>query len=257
MQLLAALPTIFSAIRKVSDLFSKGKDAVKEVKGEFSVASSPDELRAEVEQMTPEQQNRWAEIMSRQVDMYAKQNERLAVEIGLIDDNITSKLSTEAANEIAYLRMTTRPWAVRLMVHFVMFPFYLVIVDLIQHLLVAWLPFLKSKLNIEPFNAFDYVFGVVRLPENPDPGTLDKILLLFQESGGSQTMAASMYAEAIPWVVSIILGYMGLREIGKARGHKDAEAPQAGSTAPMSVIGRTLEQGVGLASQVREWFKKK
>lgn len=256
MQLLAALPTIFSAIRKVSELFGKGKEAVKEVKGDYSIASSPEELRSEVESMTPEQQNRWAEIMSKQVDLYAKQNERLAIEIGLVDSNITSKLSSDAADEIAYMRMTTRPWTVRLMVHFVLFPFYLVILDVVQLFAVSWLPFLTSW-GISPFLAFDYVFGMVEVPAGIDASNVDKFLSLFKESGGNRTMAAELYMDSIPWVVSVILGYMGLREIGKARGHKDADAPVAASTAPISVVGKTLADSVGLVSQVKDWFKKK
>lgn len=256
LQLIAAIPTIITAIGKVTELFNKGKETIQEVTGKPSQASTPEELATEVENLSADQQNRWAEVMAKQVDMYAKQNERLAIEIGLVDQRITEKLGTEAANKIAILRMTTRPWTVRLMVHYVLFPFYLVVVDLIQNILITWLPFLKTILGIQPFNAFEYVFGVMKFPESVDSSTWEKIASVFSQNGGPATFAGQLYIESVPWVVSIILGYMGLREVGKARGHKDAEAPATTPT-PISVVGKTLTQGVSLVDNIRKWFKKK
>ncbi len=254
-QLLAAIPTIFNAVGKVTDLFKKGKETVEAVTGKTSVASTPEELRAEVESLPPEEQNRWVEVMSKQVDMYAKQNERLAIEIGLVDENITKKLGTEAANKIAKLRMTTRPWTVRWMVHYVLFPFYLVAIDVVQNVLVAWFPFLKTW-GVEPFNVFAYVFGVMNLPSGGDASAVEKIVSVFTKNGGPTTFAGQLYIESIPWVVAIILGYMGLREIGKAKGHKDAAAPLTEGASPVSVVSKALTQGVGLVGNIRNWFKK-
>jgi len=257
LQLIAAIPTIFSAINRVTDLFNKGKESVRGVSGKISEASTPEELRTEIEKLPDDQKNRWAEIMANEVDIYTKQNERLAIEIGLIDPNITSNLSTKTANKIAKLRMTTRPWTVRLMVHYVLFPFYLVIVDLIQNILITWLPFLKSIFAIKPFNAFEYVFGVLELPGNPDASTIQKLFEVFSEKGiVPATLAGEFYIHSIPFVVSIIIGYMGLREIGKARGHKDAEAPTIGYTpSPVSVASMGLSSGVSLIGNIRQWFK--
>ena len=198
--------------------------------------------------------------MAKQVDLYAKQNERLATEIGLVDQNITGKLTPEAANEIAYLRMTTRPWTVRWMVHYVLFPFYLVVIDLIQHLLLTWLPFIHSWFGIEPFNVFEYVFGVMKLPDNADAGTIQKLIDLFKESGGATTFAGELYTDSIPWVVSIILGYMGLREIGKARDTQSeggGDMPGSTRSSPVSVVTKTLSEGVSLIGNIKSWFKKK
>ena len=255
-QLLAAIPTIISAVGKVSELFKKGKETIEAVSGKPSLASTPEELQTEVERLPADQQNRWAEVMAKQVDLYAKQNERLAIEIGLVDQNITAKLGTDAANKIAMLRMTTRPWTVRLMVHYVLFPFYLVAIDLAQNILLAWLPFLKTKLGIVQFNSFEYVFGVLQFPKNVDASTWEKIITAFSKTGGPATFAGQLYMESIPWVVSIILAYMGLREIGKARGHKDAEAPPTGSTSPVSVVSKALTEGATLVDKIRGFFKK-
>jgi hypothetical protein len=258
LQLLAAIPTIITAVSKVSELFKKGRDTVQEVTGEPSRASTPDELQTEVQQLPPDQQNRWAEVMAKEVDKYVAENERLAVEIGLVDANITSKISQEAASKIALMRMTTRPWAVKCMVLYVLFPFFLVIVDLVQHLILAWLPFLDRW--IDPFNSFEYVFGVMKWPENVNAGTLDKLASLFSSQGGPATFAGELYMESIPWVVSIILGYMGLREVGKWKGTAD-EAPQIGAVggkpSTLSVVTQTLSDGVDLVSNIRSWFKKK
>ncbi len=256
LQLIAAIPTIISAISKVSELFEKGKETVESITGKPSQASTPEELRTEIENLPYDQQNRWAEVMAKQVDMYAKQNERLAIEIGLVDPNITAKLDAEAANRIAIMRMTTRPWTVRMMVHYVLFPFYLVVLDLLQNLILSWLPFMHSFFGIKPFNVFEYVFGVMRLPEKIDPSVWDKIAAVFTKSGGGPaTFAGQLYMESIPWVVSIILGYMGLREVGKARGHKDPEAPEVGTYQPVSVVGKAIGQGMNLVDKIRKWFK--
>ncbi|GGD64244.1 hypothetical protein [Lacimicrobium alkaliphilum] len=252
LQLVAAIPGILNAVGKVSELFSKGKEAVKEITGQPSLSSTPEELQTEIQHMPVDQQNRWAEIMAKEVDKYVAQNERLAIEIGLIDKSLTENLSQGAASHIAMMRMTTRPWAVRWMVYYVLFPFFLVMVDLIQHLIVTWLPFLKRW--IEPFNAFEYVFGVMRFPESADPGALDALARMFTEGQGPATFAGKLYVESMPWVVGIIISYMGLREIGKARGVAD-KAPE-GQLAPHSVVKSSLTQGISLVSDIRSWFRK-
>ena len=256
LQLIAAIPAIITAISKVTELFDKGKEAVESITGNSSQASTPEELRTEVENMSNDEQNRWAEIMSKEVNIYAKQNERLAIEIGLVSKEITGKLDTYTANKIAIMRMTTRPWTVRLMVHYVLFPFYLVVIDLAQNIIITWFPFINNFFGIKPFNVFEYVFGVMRFPENTDPSVIEKILSTFTKERGAATFAGQLYMESIPWVVSIILGYMGLREIGKARGHKDPEAPEAGSPSPVSVISKTLTEGASIIDRIRKWFKK-
>ncbi|GAB3033454.1 hypothetical protein [Bowmanella dokdonensis] len=255
MQLIAAIPNIFSAINKVSDLFGKGRQTVQQITGQASVASTPEELQTEVQQMSLDQQNRWAEIMAREVDQYLAQNERLGVEIGLVDSHITSKLDASAASKIALMRMTTRPWAVRWMVYYVMFPFFLVVIDLIQNLLVTWLPFLQRW--IQPFNAFEYVFGVMRWPDHPDPGLMSGLAQLFSQGQGPVTFAGQLYMESIPWVVGIIVSYMGLREIGKIKGVADKKPEgQLQSASPPSVVTEALHQGVSLVGNIRSWFKK-
>ena len=99
--LLAAIPSIISAVSKVSDLFSSGKEAVKKVTGSDSIASTSTELQDEIQSLPKEQQAQWAQIMQQKVELYQAENQRLDIEIGRIDSNITSKLTPEAASKIA------------------------------------------------------------------------------------------------------------------------------------------------------------
>jgi hypothetical protein len=259
--LLAALPAIFSAVTKFSDLFNSGKKAVEKVKGSASIASSPAELQTEVQSLTPEQQAQWAKTMQQQVDLYAAQTQRLVADIGLVDSNITSKVSPEAASKIAVLRQTTRPWAVRMMVHYIFFPFYLIIIDLVQELINVWV--LKGVFRgpgINPVKTFDYVFG----PLNPvnlaniNAGVLDQILNVFKQNG-TVTLIGKMYMDAVPWVTGIIVSYMGLREWGKIKGKSgDGEMPPDTPTGngggAAQIIAKAAGAGGDLIGKVKAIF---
>lgn len=260
LQLIAAIPTVISAAKKVSGIFRKGKEVVEQITGQPSQASNPDELQSELQELSPDHQNRWAEIMAKEVEMYAAQNERLALEMGLVDTSITKKLTTETADKISILRMTTRPWTVRWMVRFVLFPFLLAAIDIVQNLLITWFPFLTTKLKITPFATFEHFFGLVQLPEGADEGILKQFVQLFTEGGGTTTFAGQLYVESVPWVVSIILGYMTLREVGKWKGSADEmppSLPAGGQPARLSVVGKTLKEGMNLAGKVADYIRKK
>lgn len=262
--LIAAIPGIISAVSKVTELFNSGKKAVEKVAGTPSVASTPEELRQEIQTLPPEQQAEWSKIMQQQVDLFAAQNERLATEIGLVDANITAKVTTEAASKIAVLRQTTRPWTVRMMVHFVFFPFYLVIVDLSQELVNVW--FLKGLFRgagVPVVRTFDYVFGALNpvTLASAQSGAIEKILA-FLTSGDKKlhTLAGDIYLDSVPWVVSIIISYMGLREIGKITGKSgDQEQGAQGAKSGGGVggaVSTTIQKGVDLAAKVRSIFGK-
>jgi hypothetical protein len=200
--------------------------------------------------------------MQQQVDLFKAQNERLATEIGIVDENITAKVTTDAASKIALMRMTTRPWAVRMMVHYVFFPFYLIIADIVQELINVWL--LKGLFRSEGVKivrTFDYVFGALNPANlaNVDPGALDKILALLSKADHkTHTLAGDMYIDSVPWVVSIIISYMGLREIGKLAGKSGDEEASAQGARPGGVIGETMsttiQKGVDLVSKVKGIF---
>ena len=92
-----------------------------------------------------------------------------------------------------------------------------------------------------------------------DPGVLDKLVGLFQNNA-PRTLAGQMYIQFIPWVVGIIVAYMGLREYGKVKGTSGdvglgptTATPGAG---PVGVFSKALEAGVDLVSKVKDVFGK-
>ncbi len=256
--IIAAIPSIIGAISKVTELFSAGKKTVETVTGKPSKASTPEELQDEIASLPQDQQAKWAQVMQQKVDLFKAENERLAIEIGIVDSNITSKLSEEAADKIALMRQTTRPWAVRMMVHYVFLPFYLIIIDVFQELFYAWILKGIFKVKASPvFKTFDYVFGAFGPEELSKLGTLDKIAELFKDPM-SHTMMASLYAQVVPWATSIIISYMGLREIGKAKGTSGdlgATIKSAGASAG-KILTQTISTGADLVSKVKNIFKK-
>lgn len=224
--LLAAIPTIFTTIGKVVDLFDDGKSAVEEVTGSKSEAHTPEELRVEVGNLSKEDQAKWSEVMSAKVDAYRAKTERLVVEQGAVPTN----LSTIAANKVSIMRQTTRPWTIRCLVHYWLAPLYLMVVDTVQGVLHAF------GLPITPYSAFATAFG----------NTVDKAVL---ESILSTTSTfGTVYLSALPYVTSIIISYMGLREVGKIKGLPDHPNQQTS--------GGMLKEGVGVLSKVTSLFKR-
>lgn len=197
---------LFSGIKKVSGLFSKGKELMAEVKGEASTVTTPDELQAEFEALSPDQQKIWVDKMAAATNQYEAETERLKAQES-ISSEISSKVDVETASDIAYQRQTTRPWAVRQMVRVILFPFYLIGIDVIQYLLKNWLFFWTDK--VEPFESFHYVFGTT------GNGLVDKLGNMIGPM--PKTLAGQMYIEAIGIAVWVIISYMGLREAGKYR----------------------------------------
>ncbi|MCF8368705.1 MAG: hypothetical protein K9G76_06655 [Bacteroidales bacterium] len=257
--LLAAIPAIINVASKVSKIFSKAKEIKEQVTGTPSQASSPEELQEEIANLPQEQQIQWAEKMKVEVEMYAKQNERLDIEIGRIDSNITSKLTSEDAGKIAVLRQTTRPWAVRMMVHYIFFPFYLVIIDIVQMLLKNWIFFWADR--IKPFETFKYLFGELNLKTMSDSKVVEVIKELASGGGNIEGLSfgGQLYMSSIPWVTGIIVSYMGLREIGKARGTSGDQADKTveSSISDQKPFGQAITKGLDLVGKVRELFKKR
>ncbi len=236
MSFITLLPVIFKAIRKFSALFSKGRELVKSVTNSDSVASTPEDLEAEIQQLPPEFQAQWAEAMAQEIEMYKAQNERLELEIGTVDDTITDKIDQETANEVARMRMTTRPWAVRYSMYLLLFPFFLIGFDIAQYLVfhwivqpIYWLISLCGCVAISAgelrelivFNTFDYAFGIADLNQVKEIAAQKAGFLATITEVLSLSMFGIIYKEAVPWATSIVLGYMGLREVGKAAGRSD------------------------------------
>lgn len=203
---ITGISLLFSGISKVKELFTAGKKLKEEITGTASQASNIDELKEEMTTLPQEQQVQWLEQMRINVEFYESQTERLKAQEEVMPE-IASKVAEETASRIAHQRQTTRPWCVRMMVHLMLFPFYLIIIDVLQHLATAWLLFWTVK--IKPFESFIYVFGL------KDGGLMDKLGNMIGPM--PKTLAGQMYMEALMYAAAIVVSYMGLREIGKKR----------------------------------------
>lgn len=188
---LAALPMIFSAIKTATDLFDAGKKVVADIKGEPSSAATPDDLQAEVENMTDDQRASFIDTMSAEIQAYNAVSERLTQQGGQIDASTLNAIPQEERGRVALMRMTTRPWAVRWMVIAVVFP-----------------PLAAVAVNIM-ISLYNIVLTAF-WPELPR---------LAQLSLGE--VLNELYLTMVGWAAGVIMTYMGMREIGKAVGHKD------------------------------------
>ncbi|WP_299773934.1 hypothetical protein [uncultured Pseudoteredinibacter sp.] len=257
LNILAMLPTIFSAISQFTELFDAGKKVFEAVTDKPSRSSTPEELQREVGQLSQSQQVLWATQMQQSIDLYKAQSDRLNIEQGLIDGSITSKLTAEAASEIALVRQTTRPWAVRMMVHYVFFPWYLILIDLSQELVNRWLlkGLFRFENSIEIFKTFDYVFGGSGVG-----GAAQSAAQSVQTLTSASTAMSTMYMNSVGWATSIIIAYMGLREYSKAMGTSGdllnpgpAKRPTTGI---VSGITEALASGADLVGKVKRVFKR-
>ncbi len=202
----SAATLLFSGISKAKELFSSGKELMDDIKGEPGTAETPEELREEFDALSEENQQAWIDQMAAATNQYEAETERLRAQEE-ISPELAEKVDVETASEIAYQRQTTRPWTVKKMVHLMLFPFYLIALDVFQNLLKNWLLFWTEA--VQPFESFTYVFG------SKDGGLMDKVGNLIGPM--PKTLAGQMYIEAIAWAAAIIISYMGLREIGKAQ----------------------------------------
>jgi hypothetical protein len=223
MGLIAGALTLFSGISKVKDLFTKGKELIEDVRGVPSTASTPEELESEFMDLPLEKQQIWVDKMASATAQYEAETGRLRAEQE-ISPEIAAKVDPETASKIAYQRQTTRPWAVRQMIYLIMAPFYLIGLDVIQHLIKNWLLFWTDK--VKPFESFTYVFGTT------GDSLVDKVGSLIGPM--PKTMAAQMYIEAISVAVWVVVTYMGLREAGKYRDKQKGDG----------IIGKIKDTGI-------------
>lgn len=234
MAFLALLPDIFAAVKKIGSLFAESKNKFETISGRPSAAQTPEELQREVATLSPEAQERWVDLMHAEISKYYAENARLDIEIGRITPELQTKVSSTAADKITILRQTTRPWAVRMAIHYLFFPVYLLIFDVLQLSISAWIGFSEQRI----FRAFEYVFGTTA-----KQSVVERIGELIVQ-GQAYTVAGQLYTASIGWVVSIVISYMGLREIGKCTGSSESN----------SVKQRSILQGI--TAGIGKFFKK-
>jgi hypothetical protein len=189
--LLTLLPTLFNAITEIPKLFEQGKEVFETVTGRAPGVSTPAELAASIEGLSPDQKKAWADQMNYKLEQYQAETTRLKVEQGEVTASVLEVLPPAAAAKVALMRMTTRPWAVRQMVRVLMLPFYIVVID--------------GALSLA--NIFLKFFGSTK--------TFDLLMATFFD--GKSGYVALYETVAIP-AASIVIAYMTLRQMEKSKG---------------------------------------
>ena len=213
------LLAIFSAIGSAIGLVKKSKDVIDNITGKDNDIKSSGDVEKAYELLTPSGQQAFIDKMSKEIDMYNAQTNRLKNEQGTITPGLQAKLSPEDAGKIAKMRMMTRPWVVRKMTHYILFPAYLAFFDVIQLVLFSWLALPKER----AFMAFDYCFGKL--------------------GDSHKTLFGEMYMYSLGFITSIILTYFTLREVGK---HKKGED---------TILSSAIGSAKGLFGKLKGIFK--
>lgn len=199
--LLAMLPGIFTAISGATELFDAGKQVYNEVTGN-AAPDTPAALQSAVESLPPEQQQAFAEKMSKEIEMYQARTERLEVQGGRVDAETLATLTPEAASEVAIMRMTTRPWVVRQLTRAMVWPVMSVFaVDIAL-----------AVINTVSAGIWAVSSG------DAAPVQFDLVAGKFFGEGGS--VYVQMYSQVVEYSAYIVITYMTLREAGKAGGPK-------------------------------------
>jgi hypothetical protein len=170
------------------------------------------------------EQAEWARELAGRLTFHRAETGRMIADQGLVDKDTLNTLGESDRGRVAYLRMTTRPWAVRWMVRGLLAPFAIIAVDVI-------------------FFSFNVIlralFGLDWNPYDMSTGVSAKIFEYEQ--------IVKFYTWYAGWASLVVMSYFGLREFGKSKGHDDvaksavADAGQAASSA-MAVAGRAVAE---------------
>lgn len=190
-----AVPAVLDLINGDDDAAAKrAVTAVSDVARQVAGVDD-DEAAANAIQADPALFNDFQRILSeRAIGLYRAETERLQAEQGAVDADTLAALPPAAAAKVALLRMTTRPRVVLRLSHVILLPIYVIAID--------------GALALA--NILSRAFGAG---------------VEFEMLGATFFTAGSLYLELYTWAAptaaSVILGYMGLREVGKATGSGD------------------------------------
>ena len=215
------------AVPFIADLLTDDRNVgtVAKVVGEVASAvtgqADPGQAAAAIE-ADPELMSQFtAQIEERRNELYALTTERLKAEQGEVSAETLGALSPKDAGRVAWLRMTTRPWAVRWCVRALVWPpLAIVTVDAllsIANVFSAALGWISSLPIIKDGAVSGYQVVALKF------GLVGPVLL---DAGAGFTTLYSWFA---PTATSIVLGYMGLREVGKAREQGTTVSDAAGA----------------------------
>jgi hypothetical protein len=213
---LAALPVVFSAIDKFADLFSAGKQAYEAVTGKPSAAKSPEDLKAEVSALPPEQQQAFLRQMELQIEQYRAENERLAQQDGEVTADLLATLPMEMRAKVAWERMTTRPRIAMKAAQVLMLPVYITVFDM----------------AVTVVNGVAHAFGLVL--------DLPKLAGVFVDNNSPY---AGLYAAAAGWAAAVVIVFMGLRQIDKDKA--SGGGGLAGAVSGIVNLVASLRPGMG------------
>ncbi len=195
--MLPVIAGVIGAVSAVTDLFAAGKRVYEQVTGSPSTAATPVELQAAVEAMPADQQAAWLLVMRTEIEAYRAETDRLANEQGEVTPDLLRALTPEAAAEVAFLRMTTRPRVVLRMSHVMLVPVYVLAIDAVLILvngMAAW-------------------------------GGSERVMpLLGPALFGERSVYRYLFDAAVWPATTIVLGYMLLREVGKRTGKGEDQA---------------------------------
>lgn len=200
LQFLAMLPGIFSAISSATELFDAGKQVYADITGK-EPPETVEALQSAVTELPADQQEAFASRMSKEIEMYQAQNARLEIQGGRVDAETLAALPPEAAAKVAILRMTTRPWCVRLFAKGMVYPVMSVFaVDI-------FLALVNSLIM-----GFWVVFGGDVPPVQFE--------LIAGKFFAENSIYVRLYENFVPYAAAGVMTFMTLREFGKGGGPK-------------------------------------
>lgn len=219
----ALIPLALQAVPWLVDMLTGSSVAKEATQAVVDVATAvtgeadPDRAAAALQADPAKLSEFTVQMEAKKNELYALQTARLVAEQGNVDAATLATLDKKDAGRVAWLRMTTRPWTVRWCVRALVFPpLAIITVDgvlSLVNLLAAGLGWL-ARIPVIVDKTVDGVGISTIVGDRIQTLHFDLLAptLLNADSG-----FVALYSWFAPSATSIVLGYMGLREIGKAR----------------------------------------
>jgi len=187
------LTGIIAAMSGASALFDMGRDLYAQITGE-KPPETPEAFEDAVLKMPEDQRSLFIDQMQKRIEEYQAQTDRLNAEQGAFDANLLSAVPEASRGKIAEMRMTTRPWVVRLMTRVMVWPILFP---------------MMADLSLAVTNSLLAGLQVVH-----SDGTLIQFRLVSGDFFGSEiSLYSRMYQEVVGPASIIILCFMTLRSV--------------------------------------------
>ncbi|MGE0253468.1 MAG: hypothetical protein AB7H93_23675 [Vicinamibacterales bacterium] len=231
----ALLLSALGAAKTAVDLVDAGKAAIEAVTGAPPASPVTDHgsLAAAVEALPEAQREAVAAAMATDLQRYVAETARLAHEQGEVTAGVLAVLPPAIAGKVAVLRMTTRPWLVRLLARGMVWPpLGVLAIDgvlvLANNLAAAF-----AERAVLPATA---TAGAVLAQALP-PWRVELLSATLLADGAGFVTLYSWYA---PTAASVIAAYIGAREAGKWQRGEDNVVTRLGAAvdAARGLFGR-------------------